>query len=220
MKDVKPKLIIFLDFDGVFLHTYFHKVFKRIECNDGECADDYHKLRKKYGVNNKPHRKNNGKEFLNEINIYWLSMLSHYFDCSVAFSTAHRGAYDTVEEMQMTLDAIGLGSMKAMGRTGSLSSRAPFYLRPIRKLLGLNNSWDERGKEIHQYIKLKNIGKNYLIIDDSADMLIRQKKHFVKCHYEDGFNGKALIDACKKGSKLLRLNTNEYGYPKYFKEEL
>ena len=30
MKEIKPKLIIFLDFDGVFLHTNFDKVFKRI----------------------------------------------------------------------------------------------------------------------------------------------------------------------------------------------
>ena len=210
----KDKLIIFLDFDGVFLHTNFEKVFKRIEDVNGEEAKGYYYLRDKYGVNNKPHKNNNSKELLNELNIYWLNMLSYYFDCEVVFSTAHRGAYVTVDEMQMTLDAIGLSDMKAIGRTGGLSSHAPLYLRPIRKILGLNTSWDERGKEIQQYIKIKNIGKNYLIIDDSADMLIRHKKHFIQCHYEDGFNGRDLRLACIKASKLLGLKTDEYGYPK------
>jgi hypothetical protein len=59
-----------------------------------------------------------------------------------------------------------------------------------------DKKWSIRGDEIKVWLDNNN-WTNYVIIDDSDDMLAIQKKHFVKVHRHDGFNFKNFLKCLK-----------------------
>jgi hypothetical protein len=62
-----------------------------------------------------------------------------------------------------------------------------------------------RGHEIQQYCEEHNI-ENYVIIDDSTDMLPKQKKHFVNTHNASGLTFDDVIEVIHKLSKCKKYN--------------
>lgn len=184
----KPKLTVFLDFDGVFITM----CYESITAHQTE-KENYQNVRRELYTNLK--LENKGRDDIEAFrldqvskrNVHWINCLANDFDVDCVISSTHRSYLNTIEEQQYALDQAGI-KFKAIGRT----RRHNYKVED-----------DCRGTQIQEYVDQHNIGL-YLILDDDSDFLPHQKEHHHPwCNSQDGFGHETLVKALLLTDKQL-----------------
>lgn len=187
--DIQNAKIIFLDVDGVLNHQLFYN-------NRAESI-----AQKKWDK----------EEDISNFCPDSIALLNELTDTTGALIVLSAG-------MRFDHNLDGLQELfKRAGLTGTIISTTPSFLSVSLKVNGSESGYTvPRGVEIDWWLrehgyrritwdeqKQKNIFcksaiKNYVIIDDDADMLYSQKEHFVKTNaYKGGLDKQAFVKAVK-----------------------
>lgn len=137
------------------------------------------------------------------IDPYAIERFQHIFtiipEAEIVISSTWRKHY-TIEELRAYFVSMGFKyPEKIVGYTPNFSYDRKKY----------------RGHEIQQYCEEHNID-NYVIIDDSTDMLPKQKKYFVNTHNASGLTFDDVIEVIHKLSKGKKyVSEKTYCRPKH-----
>lgn len=163
--------IVFLDIDGV-VNTLIINT-KPFDTQRGQITRDgfYYKL-------NMP----DDLEVSNRQAVMWLNKLCKDTDAKIVITSTWRMGINGLEDTKQALRNSGLlDEIEIIGET------------PVAR-----NTFNHiRGEEIQQYLNNNQQIKNYVIIDDDADMLPSQKEHLVQTDNYTGFTYNDYIEAKK-----------------------
>lgn len=138
-------------------------------------------------------------EGFNPISVALLRKLVELADAKIVLSSTWRLHYDTFEQCHNEFEAkfeklYGWEEFPIIGMTPELNY--------------CHGSRDTRGREIEHWL-FNNEYKNFVIIDDSCEMMAHQLSNFVRIDYRNGFDFNNMLDCLEileVNDEILRLN--------------